>query len=107
MIYFQSLSIDFELFDLIRIQINQICLDNMVRNNKFGSKKSIKRRFESKSSQTLGLSLSNRLSLVSSTKVFEQIKQKDKLIEERAWQLLNSNQIYKENVISFQLEECN
>ena len=56
LIYFQSLWINFEVFDIIRIQINRICQDDTDSDNKFILKKSIKRRFEFDFIQILGLS---------------------------------------------------
>ena len=57
-------SIDFELYDQIRIQINQNFHGDTDSNDKFGSKKSIKRWFESNFRQILGLSQFNHLSLL-------------------------------------------
>ena len=59
-----SLSIDFELFNQIRIRINQISRDNTDSDNKFGSKMSIQSQFDHNIRKNLDLSQFNRQSLV-------------------------------------------
>ena len=54
LIFFISLSINFELFDIIRIQFNQIRRDDTDSDDEFRSKKSIKRRLEYDFSKILG-----------------------------------------------------
>ena len=65
LIYSQYLLIDFELFDIIWIWINQICHYYLIRFQEFGPKMLIKRRFKSDFKQNSGLSQINSQSLLS------------------------------------------
>ena len=62
--HFRSLSINFEIFDWIRIQCNQNLCNDTDADDKFGSKKLIKRGFESNSRQNLDLGWFKCLSLL-------------------------------------------